>query len=89
MNEKTRAAAISLMNQLQDLELSPQEVAESVALAWCGTIAASYRIYERGVEKKKVDPVEGMTWEEFIRLNLDQLKARLEKMRAENAALHP
>lgn len=89
MNEKTRAAAISVMNQLQVLDLSPQELTESLALAWCGTISASYRIYERGVEKKQIDSVKGMSWEEFIRLNLDQLKARLKKMWEENEALHP
>ena len=75
------------MGLLQNLDLSAQELTESLALAWCGTIAASYRVYERGVARKQVDPVEGMTWEEFIRLNLDQLKARCQKMREENEAL--
>jgi hypothetical protein len=87
MSEKAKFASISIMNLLKELNLSAQEIPNALSLAWCGTITATYKMYERGVKEKEIDAVEGMTWEEFIRLNLDQLKERCEKMRSENEAL--
>lgn len=80
MSEKVRFASIKMMTYLQDLELSPKELSDAIALALCGTLTASYKAYERGVEEKKCDAVDGMTWEEFIRLTTENIKFKCDEM---------
>jgi len=81
MNEKTRAAAIKIMNTLKELELPPEEISEALGLAWCGTQNATYKVYEKAVTED--NKIEDMTWEKFLRLSLNCLKLRCEHMRAE------
>jgi len=87
MSEKAKFASISIMFHIQELKLAPMETIEALSRALCATLAASYSIYEKGVKEKQVDAVEGMTWEEFIRQNLNQAKERCETIRAENESL--
>lgn len=88
--ENSRNAAIVIMNSMKDLGITPQEAAEALGLAWCGTLNASYKIYEAHVKETKAHEVKGMTWEEFLNLSLDSLKLRSTMMRAElSEALHP
>jgi hypothetical protein len=83
MNEKTRYAAIKIMSDLRDLNLTSQELSEALTLAWCGVNVAAYKIYENAIIAKKTDAVEGLNWEEFLRLSIEQIKLRCKIMRAE------
>lgn len=81
MNDKTRHAAIKVMSNLQDLNLTVQELSEALTLAWCSANAAVFKIYEKAVSEKKIDAVKGMNWEEFIRLNIGTINLRCKIMR--------
>lgn len=88
--ENSRNAAIVIMDSMKDLGITPQESAEALGLAWCGTLNASYKIYETHVKETKTDELKGMTWEEFLNHSLDSLKLRSSMMRADlSEALHP
>lgn len=88
--EKSRDAAIAIMESIKNLGLTPQEISEALGLAWGSTLNASYKIYESHVKEGKTHDIKGMTWEEFLNLSLDSLKLRSTMMRVElSEALHP